>query len=452
MSVIYPVMREFFQQPDPFNMIPGSGRIAIGAPHNGTRPNVNADLGSGQIASALAARLGGRAVIVSNLRRMVDVNKNPLRYRQSLRVHAVRYQDELFSELPALLVEIHGHISGMYAVEISCGFELDPAAPGDALFLERLRTIKQALSENLENFIGQKSSVGVYPLDRNVKNTATDTFTFQKIRRARNLVGLEWYGLHIEINAELRTTQQARTESYQQALADVLAMAINAAFLPLPQHGTIIPIRGYSVEGYNPTQGSDRISADSVFKVELASEQLLSNMHKDSIQVLVHPTDMELLGALEGDTVSLCNGNEEFRANIQASQLVPRRRAVLPARLRNQIGLSKNDHVLIQGITTASFPQVYMQPRSSQNGWGVVNGAARPERALMAWLSPDEIMYRGLTVGKSIQVQGQPVISPVSTVTLQADSSVPCRVVELSRALKERISITIGEVVSIKKL
>ena len=47
-------------RPDPFQISTGSARVVVGAPHHGTRPEVDADLGSGPVALALADRLAGR--------------------------------------------------------------------------------------------------------------------------------------------------------------------------------------------------------------------------------------------------------------------------------------------------------------------------------------------------------------------------------------------------------
>jgi hypothetical protein len=71
----------------------------------------------------------GRAVVVSNLRRTVDANKNPLRLGQTMHHYAMRYQNELFQARPCLVIEVHGRVSGQYDVELTTGFDLDPDAP-----------------------------------------------------------------------------------------------------------------------------------------------------------------------------------------------------------------------------------------------------------------------------------------------------------------------------------
>ena len=120
---------------DPFSIIQGSQPIVVAAPHHGTRPNVDADLVTGPIALALASRLNARVVIVNDLRRTVDVNKNPLGLQKNVRHYALRYQNEVFCDLPPLVIEVHGHVSGRYPIELCSGFDLDSDLPGDILFL-----------------------------------------------------------------------------------------------------------------------------------------------------------------------------------------------------------------------------------------------------------------------------------------------------------------------------
>ena len=96
-----------FDLADHFQIVEGTAPVAVGAPHHGTRPNVDADLGTGTIALELAQRLKARAVVVHDLRRKVDVNKNPARLAPNVRAHALRYQNEMFHAEPRLVIEVH---------------------------------------------------------------------------------------------------------------------------------------------------------------------------------------------------------------------------------------------------------------------------------------------------------------------------------------------------------
>jgi hypothetical protein len=135
-----------FDFADHFQIVEGELPIVVGAPHHGTRPNVDADRGTGPIALALAQRLNARAVIVSDLRRTADVNKDPTRLAFTVRAHALRYQNEMFRATPPLVIEVHGHVSGQYAIELTTGFDLDPTAPSDMRFCKNYAVETDAAS------------------------------------------------------------------------------------------------------------------------------------------------------------------------------------------------------------------------------------------------------------------------------------------------------------------
>ena len=417
-----------FKTTDPFHIVAGGAPIVVGAPHHGTRPNVEADLGTGPIALALAHALDARAVIVSDLRRTVDVNKDPLRLGANVRQHALRYQNELFRAGPRLILEIHGHVSGQYAVEITTGFDLDATAPGDARFLEKLAALKQALAGALSARLGHAPTLGLYPLDRDVKKTATDTFTFQKIRRARNLVGFEWYGLHIELNAPLRLKQSA---DFVESLAGAFAASLRAAFDPLPLATALIPIRA--------DQSTDTLLTPRTLSVTRAPEKHLT----DNL-ALVHPDELTHLGALDGDTVILRNGYEEIQSRVAGLKTLRPGQVALPARIRRQINLNEHERVTIGRPGMRSTPTV----ASSLSGFVV--GEIRPARADCLWLAPAELSQLGLRPDAPLTLQGRPETESLSAVSLQTDPALSPRTAALSSSLTERLKLTLGEVVMLK--
>ncbi len=415
-----------FRLADPFQIVPGVAPISVGAPHHGTRPHVDADLGTGPIALALASRLAGRAVVVSDMRRMVDANKSPLRFGKTVRSVAVRYQNELFWGMPRLVIEIHGHVSGKYDVEISTGFSLDSTAKGDASYLERLQLLKETLPGAIASRIGIRPSVGIYPLDQDVRKTATDTFTFQKIRRARNLAGLDWHGLHIELCASLRTSKAAQSPAYIASLARVLALAISAAF--------VNPI---SAAGLIPTHTDfDEIQPDRIcgrpFKALPAPDK-----YNSQEVVLLHPGDLESIGALDGDALILYSGKDSIRVIAISSLTVRSKHVALPARLSGQISLQKHQMVMI------NRPQASL-PGGVKPSAFFAAGEIHPGRDPQLWLSPAEASRLGLFAGDNLRIQGQPG-------RLQYDPALPVRVSAISSSLADRLTITIGEVVEIEK-
>ncbi len=415
-----------FRLADPFQVVPGVAPISVGAPHHGTRPHVDADLGTGPIALALASQLTGRAVVVSDMRRVVDANKSPLRFGKTARSVAVRYQNELFWGMPCLVIEIHGHVSGKYDVEISTGFSLDSTAEGDASYLKRLQILKESLPGAIASRIGIRPSVGIYPLDQDVCKTATDTFTFQKIRRARNLAGLDWFGLHIELCAGLRTSKAAQSPAYIASLAKALALAISAAF------GNPI-----SAVGLIPTHSDfDQIKRDRTccrpFKAMPAPDK-----YNSQEVILLHPGDLESMGALDGDALILNNGDDSIRVIAISSLTVRSNHIALPARLRGQISLQKHQMVMI------SRPKATLPDMVKPSAFFAA-GEIHPGRDPQLWLSPAEASQLGLFAGDRLRVQGQPI-------SLQHDPALPVRVSAISSSLADRLTITIGEVVEIEK-
>lgn len=412
----------FFQRTEHFQVIPNQAPIVVGAPHHGTRPNVDADMGTGPIALALAEKLQARAVIVSDLRRTVDVNKNPAGLPRAVQQHAFRYQNEMFQGFPRLVIEIHGHVSGQYPVEVATGFHLEENAPGDVLYLERLRCLKGTLATALSARLGQSHPVGVFPLDRDVKKTATNTFTFQKIRRARNLAGLACYGLHIELSAEMRTSAQAREPAYIDALAEALAGSIRAAFAPLPTAGTTIPLRA-SLDDGDPLTGT-------AFEVAESPQKYVQQMI-----ALIHPDALNALGALNGDALMLSNAGESVCVEVLSSVMVKRGQVALPARVRRQINLELRQKSML------SLPIANRaEPVQSDPAWVIAR--VRPERSATVWLAEPAGMQRASVCG-----QDAPALAAV-----RAERSLGPRMIELSSALMGKMSLTLGEVVRLESV
>jgi hypothetical protein len=429
---------------DPFEIVPGRGpheAVAIGAPHHGTQPNTEADLGTGPIALALADRLGARAVVVRDLRSTVDVNKNPLTHPQDVRRLSIRYQDELFRGIPRLLIEIHGHVSGRYAVELSTGFELDPQRPADASFLEKLRLLKQSLTTALGSRVGNQPSVGLYPLDRNVTKIATHTYTFQKVRRLRNLGGLEVYGLHIELNAELRNNPPSRNPVFIDTLVRGLSASIQAAFDPLPPAGSCLTSE--IVDPGPPLA----VVARAPLSVARIPAQFV-----DSPQVIVHPQTLAILGGRPGDLVTLSNAGEQLRTTIHPSPLIPAGQAALPARLRRQIGLALGSAVTVGLLAPAAAVGVAAEPDPGEDRQPLSVCETRPGNGLRLWMSPTRLdrLQPALGAGAALLVVGQPSLPPLGDVQIASDPALPERLAAASQEVMDRLVLTLGEVITLR--
>ncbi|NOZ05187.1 MAG: hypothetical protein GXP41_02375 [Chloroflexi bacterium] len=409
--------------------------ISVGAPHHGTRPNVAADRETGPIAQALATQLHARAVVVSDLRRTVDVNKNPLTLGARVRHHALRYQNALFEQQPRLIIEVHGHVTGNYAVEVSSGFDLNPDAPADALYLAALDSLKQGLPVALAGRIGRRPSVGVYPLDRDVKNPATNTFTFQKIRRARQRAGMAWYGLHIELDAGLRTAESCKAAGYVDALANALATAIQAAFDPL------LAGDDDDVVGSLPPTFVERPADSRACKLRAKSAPRKYAIGQVAV---VHPEQLKVLNALEGDTLLLRHGDEEMRCTVVPSRTVRPGEVAMPARIRRQLGVGRWSHVTVRRSDRHSAPAV---PSTAAGGGYVVVQEQRAARDRHIWLSPGDAERLGLRAGEPLTLWGQPDVSPVSGVAWAGDDTLAARSAALSEPAMKSLLLTLGEVV-----
>lgn len=422
---------KIFQRFDPFFVIQGRQPIVVAAPHHGTRPNVDSDIGTGPIALALADRLNARAVIVSDLRRTVDVNKNPLDIQKSARHHALRYQNEIFCNLPRLIIEIHGHVSGHYPVELTTGFDLDPALPGDALFLGRLRKLKQILPTQLGGKIGQSVDLGIYPIDRDVKNAATNTYTFQKVRRARNRVGVEWYSLHIELAADLRAGKRAKAPGYIDAMAEAFAVAIQSAFEPLPGPKAVIPTH------------ADMADDELVMGIDLQVVKAPKDSAGKNI-VLLHSKEISILGLLEGDLIPLYNHGEKLHVPTSVSSLVPLGKIAIPGRLRRQLDLNVGESVTV----IRSAPETV--GTAAKNYQSFVIGEIRREKSIKVWMHPIGLQHLRAEPKNNLRSKGPFSISNSVPVQLFSDERLPERVIVATDALMQKLTLTIGEILMIE--
>ncbi|BCV21407.1 hypothetical protein [Moorella sp. Hama-1] len=205
------------------------GPIVVAAPHDGDDTDGLSDGNSGLIAARLAEHLGASLVLARNLRRLVDINKDPESLADPrLAAWCRRYQQHIFRSLPLLVLEIHGHISGNFDLEISTGYRCI-----DASYRQRLELYRRDLQQSIARLWrpeGQlrdikKPSLGVFPLDQQVKLKATRTYTFHLVRALR-LLGFPCYGLHVEIHRYLRLPQPTGPDIHS-ALVEILSTGLN---------------------------------------------------------------------------------------------------------------------------------------------------------------------------------------------------------------------------------
>jgi hypothetical protein len=430
---------------DSFEFVPGTAPVAVGAPHHGTRPSVDADWGTGPIARDLAARLGGSSVVVSDIRRTVDVNKDPFSLGKGVRQHAVRYQNGLFANRSQLIVEIHGHTSGRYDIEVSTGFELDQSISSDASYMEKLHILRRVLPEVLENRLGKRPTIGVWPLDRDVEKTATNTFTFQKVRRARHLVGLDWFGLHIELNASLRVSggkMKSRVHELSPqvvgVLSEAMAVSIRMAFEPLLAAQAVITPRAETHNGYG-------VLSEQYFKVVLSPDKQTS----ENI-VFLHPDSLAALYAIEGDPISLSCGEEELHSQVAPSRLVNPGQAAINQRMRRQINIEPGQVVRLARLVKLTTRQVTPDLNAAPVPSLVVH-QFRSERQVQLWLATSELERLALQPGAPAWVRGRAGMPATLTRVLTADQILPLRAAVLSLGLAKQLGITLGETLQVSE-
>lgn len=209
------------------------GSIVVAAPHDGDDADGLSDGNSGLIATRLAEHLGASLVLARNLRCLVDVNKDPENLADArLAAWCLRYQRHIFRPLPLLVMEIHGHISGKFDLEISTGYRSI-----DGAYHRNLELYRQDLRQAIDTWWRpggplssiKKPSLGVFPLDQEVKLRATHTYTFHLVRALR-LLGFPCYGLHVELPRYLRLPPPAGPDVHT-ALVEILSAGLNR-FLP----------------------------------------------------------------------------------------------------------------------------------------------------------------------------------------------------------------------------
>jgi hypothetical protein len=369
---------------------------------------------------------------------MVDVNKDPLRLPKNVRQYALNYQNSMFANRPRLLVEIHGHSSGRYDIEVSSGFELDPSRLADAAYLTKLELFRRSLREALENRLGKRPTVGVWPLDRDVEKTATNTFTFQKVRRARQRSGLEWYGLHIELNAALRVGSGIKNSQVKslppqvvEVFSEALATAIRAAFEPLPAPDSTIPILKDSASPFI-------VVNEVTFKVGYSTKDTTNQN-----LVMLHPDALHSLGVLERDPILVRFGEEELYSHVASSYLIEPGQAALSQRMCYQINTSVGQKISLgrlvkrpDGNTTGT----YSVPEPD-----VVVHQIEPGKVARLWLTQGDVDRLALRLYEPINLLGRAGMPATSVKTAVINPTLPSRAIVLSDGLASQLGITIGE-------
>lgn len=327
--------------------------IVIGAPHEAHPDSPLAgghDVDTGPVALKLAEILGAKCVIFSEFRAFVDVNKNPYMNQSELnqtgQLVAKRmklfYQSQLFSGFPLVIIEIHGHVTGNYDVEISSGSELDKQFPLDIVQLKALEKLKNSLARHLNDL---DISHGIYPLDSDIHFKASKTYTFQRIDWLRQL-GIPIFGLHIELHKKLRRRIEGILETKEhRRFIDVLLGALRLYINDIKKH---------SKRAYEPQKTLVHVFDDSLVKIDfqVALPHTVQMAPRELIGrdvALLNVKDMQELGIKQGDVIFI----SKFRDGSQAIKVecTPGDRhhgtISIPKQLREQLQIEKGEKMYL---------------------------------------------------------------------------------------------------------
>lgn len=335
-----------------------ASNVVIAAPHHavgGTPLGSGHDENTGPIAVELARQLGARCVVATELRAVVDVNKNPwtpdvpdfpgpagTAQRKVERLMKLFYQSQLFVGAPDVVVEIHGfERADAPDFEVSCGFPLAADIERDALLLDALRAFKFRLEDAVrENAVleGRGQPVVVYPLDADVRLRATGTHTFNRIERLREL-GLNTGGLHVELRRRLRPDpgDGGRTHA---AVAEVLARAVGDFREALEGHA------GFDLKG----RLVERFTQPSVFKPFAQVPFVVQRAPREAVGkdvALMAARDMTELDIEAGQSIALSPGAQGGEVLVLRVGIgtCPTGVVLLDRRLRARLGVDLGDRV-----------------------------------------------------------------------------------------------------------
>jgi len=338
------------------------GGLVIAAPHHGasgTPLSDGHDVNTGPIAERLAERLGAKSVVVSELRTFIDINKDPLEmeqaelgnhlgreaFREADRRLKLYYQSQLFADNPLVVVEIHGHVRGNYDIEVATGFALDSKVPQDAPLIKALGTFKEVLAQSMAEsrvLAKRPPSVGAYPLDSEVRFSATGTHTFNKIERLREL-GVNAAGLHIELHQRLRPAPD-EGRKIRDAVVDCLEPAIRE-FGAGVKRPTDFEFKTHLFEDFSFDRGVTRPASGDSFVVQPIPREMIGKG-----VALFRSDDVAELALAEGAGITLSR-NPDFengvRLRVAVGDTARSGRVGIGKKERDRIGVDTGDRVFV---------------------------------------------------------------------------------------------------------
>jgi hypothetical protein len=429
--------------------------IVVAAPHHaesGTPLSSGHDVYTGNVAEWLAGKLGGKSVVATDLRTFIDLNKSPyensppglrrhlgnLAFREAATRLKLFYQSQLFASAPSTIIEIHGHVRGTFDIEVSTGFPLKINVSQDKALIEALEAFKETLKKGLASssyFKRSPPTVGVYPLDPEVRFAATGTHTFNKIEKLREM-GVNVAGLHIELSRALRP---APKEEHAEAIYDSLVTCLGSAvqvFIDRLDVPICFDLKDAIFE--NLFLGSQNIEllGNSRYTLQPIAREFIGRR----IAALC-PNDLKSLGIMDGQPIAL-SSEPTFQNHIELQAIplksIPSGNIGIGKTHRNTLGLNKGNKVYIG---------LFQKSKQKQLALGYVFSIEKNSPVDVIKISDFLAQNLQLSEDSKNAATANTLHGENRLVTLEITSDVDPQAIVISDFLANSLKITFGDIV-----
>lgn len=217
-----------------FEFIGGENKkIKVVAPKNGAifEPF------TGDIAKSLGEKLCCPTMILNNIEQVMDITKDQLIHNKyEDRLISQEYKDMVFQDNPQFVIIIRGQQNPRYDLEISTGFNLEFAKKDDRILWKKLTMLKEIWQKKLKDnwqVNQQLPTIGLYPIDKDVKFKGQGTYILQIIKEQRNQ-GVNICGLSINIDDNLRIKEDRLNQEAIVVIEETLEKALRRSFFNNP--------------------------------------------------------------------------------------------------------------------------------------------------------------------------------------------------------------------------
>jgi hypothetical protein len=218
---------------------------------------------------------------------------------------------------------------------------------------------------------------------------------------------------------------------FVDSLANALAAGILAAFDPLPAPEARIPTRPEFA-------GQDFPSSSRLSVVKFHRGSLGLNA------VLLHPQEMQRLGLLDGDRLSLHVRGETMDLAARASVNVAVGRIAISSRIRSQLDLAPRQQVDVRRACSTG-PALVRYPADN-----FVLGLTRPGKTPRAWASPASLNTLQLDQPCAFLCAGPFRDVAAVAVQLTPEAGLPEGAITATEPLVEKLVLTLGDTIMIR--